>query len=231
MDRWSKEQKRKHAEARAGLNKIQIEELDAKDAAENALKEEARNLHAALFPEESVFFLDSISDANDRRRGINPMSSSYIAKTNARRAELGFAPFMDDASDLPTDTLGWVLSMLLEGKREELHKIKLKRRLINKAGRAAFFPQGEISREALGKKIDSILASNSFLKGGRQSTNAPSGIAYRLYGCWFKCEGGGYQGTAEEFVIQLQRLCPGLPAEEYAVLRQEALNKWIVSVR
>lgn len=51
-------------------------------------------LHIKLFPEEYDFTQDSISDAKDRRRGINPMSVEYQDKVNKRRLAMGVEPFI-----------------------------------------------------------------------------------------------------------------------------------------
>ena len=49
--------------------------------------------------------MDSIADANDRRRGINPMSLDYTEKVNARRKERGVPPL--GANGLPADDSSW----------------------------------------------------------------------------------------------------------------------------
>jgi hypothetical protein len=51
-------------------------------------------LHIKLFPEEYDCTQDSISDAHDRRRGINPMSLEYQDEINRRRFEMGVEPFV-----------------------------------------------------------------------------------------------------------------------------------------
>jgi hypothetical protein len=227
MDRAGKEKKRKHAEARAGLSTKEIDALDAREAADEALESEARSLHNALFPEEWDFYHDSISDARDRKRGINPMKDDYIKKTNDRRSELGFALFMDNASDLPSDTQGWVLNMLREGKSADLDKILHGRELVDNAEEESRLLRGKMTREELEQKIDSRLASDAFLRIGDQNSSAPSVLAYRLYGCWIEFEDEGYEGTDEELVFQLRRLSPGLSQQEYSTLLQEALDVWI----
>ncbi len=56
-------------------------------------------VHGWLFPEEYDFMGDSISDAKDRRRGINPMSEEYTNKVNERRRQLGVSPLGGDGQD------------------------------------------------------------------------------------------------------------------------------------
>lgn len=48
--------------------------------------------HGSIFPEEYDYIYDSISDAKDRRRGVNPMSEEYTDKVNERRRQLGISP-------------------------------------------------------------------------------------------------------------------------------------------
>lgn len=55
-----------------------------------------RLIHGSIFPEEYDFMGDSISEAKDRRRGINPMSEEYTNKVNERRRQLGVSPLGKD---------------------------------------------------------------------------------------------------------------------------------------
>ena len=50
--------------------------------------------HAKLFPEEYDCMYDSISEAQARQRGINPMRESYQREVNLRRLKLGVEPYM-----------------------------------------------------------------------------------------------------------------------------------------
>ena len=52
------------------------------------LKEQVKR-NIERFPEEYDFMYDSISDANEREMGRNPMSKEYIEKINQKRAVLG----------------------------------------------------------------------------------------------------------------------------------------------
>jgi hypothetical protein len=58
------------------------------------MEDKMSTLHMELFPEEYDFTQDSISDAHDRRKGINPMSLEYQDKVNLRRLEVGVEPFV-----------------------------------------------------------------------------------------------------------------------------------------
>lgn len=57
-------------------------------------------LHLEFFPEEYNYIYDSVADAKDRSKGINPMSKAYIDKTNERRFNMGVKPF-DITDDSP----------------------------------------------------------------------------------------------------------------------------------
>jgi hypothetical protein len=92
LNRWKKEQQRKRDKARQGLSPEQIEILDKREAEQNKIEELARKIHIEIFPEEYDFMLDSISDANERAMGKNPMSKEYIERINAKRAALGVSP-------------------------------------------------------------------------------------------------------------------------------------------
>lgn len=82
-----KEEIRKHKEARKGLTAEQVKVLDAREAVEGFIEKRARSIHAERFPEEYDFLADSVADASERGRGVNPMSAEYIAQTNKRREE------------------------------------------------------------------------------------------------------------------------------------------------
>jgi hypothetical protein len=94
MNRAEKEIAKKRAEERRDLSDEECRKLDLAEALE-------KKVHYEMFPEEYDFMMDSISDAKDRRRGENPMSSEYTAKVNARRKELGVSPL--GPNGMPTD--------------------------------------------------------------------------------------------------------------------------------
>jgi hypothetical protein len=78
----------------------------------------ARSLHIQIFPEEYDCILDSIADAYERSKGINPMSSEYIERVNKRRAKLGFGPYPGGALD--DSTQGWVTQNVRAGEEQRL---------------------------------------------------------------------------------------------------------------
>lgn len=96
MNRFKKEKKRKHDEARSGLTQEQIDALDNQEAETQAIEELARKIHAEKFSEEYDFMYDSNVDANDRENGINPMSQEYIDEINKKRATLKVTPLSEN---------------------------------------------------------------------------------------------------------------------------------------
>src|SRR5690554_7681032 len=68
MNRAEKEMLKKRTAEREGLSEEECQKLDG-------LNELVHDVHYELFPEEYDSMMDSIADANDRRRGINPMRS------------------------------------------------------------------------------------------------------------------------------------------------------------
>jgi hypothetical protein len=55
-------------------------------------KIDANDLHSTLFPKEYDFMYDSYADANDRKKGINPMNLAYADRMNQKRIDLGVSP-------------------------------------------------------------------------------------------------------------------------------------------
>jgi hypothetical protein len=98
MNRVEKERAKKRAALCRELGEEQVQKMELAEAL-------AKKLHQEMFPEEYDYMMDSISDANDRRRGINPMSAEYTAEVNARRAELGVSPLGQDG--MPVDSSSW----------------------------------------------------------------------------------------------------------------------------
>lgn len=123
MNRMKREELKRYREARKGLTPEEIAAVDADEAAEKALAEDIEQMHRRIFPEEYDFFYDDAVDAKRRAQGINPMSAEYIARTDARRAALGFAGYMAKNDTRPDNTMGWVRQMMLDGRRDELEHI------------------------------------------------------------------------------------------------------------
>lgn len=68
----------------------------------------ARKLHIDKFPEEYDFYNDSIADAIDRGKGINPMSADYIAKITEKRRKEGVTPL--SANGMPQSDDTWKIA-------------------------------------------------------------------------------------------------------------------------
>src|SRR5690554_770394 len=112
MNRAEKEMLKKRTAEREGLSEEECQKLDE-------LNKLVHDVHYELFPEEYDAMMDSIADANDRRRGINPMSLDYTEKVNARRKERGVPPL--GANGLPTDDSSWDVA-----REEALRRVNAK---------------------------------------------------------------------------------------------------------
>lgn len=104
MNRYKAEEARKRREARAGLSELEIKRLDVDGDRERLITDLARKIHIERFPEEYDHYHDSIADAADRSRGINPMSADYIAKIAEKRRRDGVAPLGDEGMPVSTDS-------------------------------------------------------------------------------------------------------------------------------
>ena len=113
MNKAKKEEARKLREAYENRSQDELQEVDQQRRNEALAKE----IHVELFPEEYDHMMDSISDAKDRRRGINPMSADYAAKVNARREGLGVSPLGDNG--MPIDNSSWDVA-----RAETLRRLK-----------------------------------------------------------------------------------------------------------
>ena len=103
MNRLKKEEKRKHDEARKGLSAHEILSLDLEDAINSRIEGLARTIHSQKFSEEKDFVYDSNFDANQRSRGINPMSQEYIEKIKQKRSELGVSQLSANGHSISFD--------------------------------------------------------------------------------------------------------------------------------
>ncbi|MBL3824121.1 MULTISPECIES: hypothetical protein [unclassified Marinobacter] len=101
MNKARAEEARKLREAYENLSQEELQEFEQQRRIEALAKE----IHFELFLEEYDHMMDSISDAKDRRRGINPMSADYTAKVNARREELAISTL--GTNGMPIDNSSW----------------------------------------------------------------------------------------------------------------------------
>ena len=98
MNRGEKYLADKRAKEHQDISESECRKRDAAEAL-------THDVHFEMFPEEYDFMMDSISDANARKKGENPMSSEYTAKANARRKALGVPPL--GSNGMPTDNSSW----------------------------------------------------------------------------------------------------------------------------
>jgi len=111
MNKAKKEEAMKLREAYESLSPEELQEFKRK----RRIMALAKQIHSELFPEEYDFMMDSIADANDRRRGINPMREEYTESVNARRKELDVPPLGPDG--LPTCRTSWEVAYAEAEKR------------------------------------------------------------------------------------------------------------------
>lgn len=108
MNRYKAEEARKRREARDGLSELEIKRLDVDEHRERLITDFARKIHTERFPEEYDHYYDSIADAADRRRGINPMSADHVAKVAEKRRKQGVTPL--DTKGMPVSTDSWEIA-------------------------------------------------------------------------------------------------------------------------
>lgn len=190
------------------------------------LRRRAKELHAELFAEEYDYMSDSISEANDRRRGKNPMSFEYTTMVNARRAELGIAPYEAGSAVRNTDTLSWVMDKLRAGEEVNLKTIieERKRKSVNdKISRES---ERELTRTPAwkDKKIDEVLASDAFLSRGANRDD-PDVIEFRILGAIFDINPHGSDKPG--FHTQIRRVLPDKTDAEYDALFDKAVSEWM----
>lgn len=89
-------------------------------------------LHHYYFPEEYDYVYDSISEAKERKRGVNPMSQEYTDKTNARRNQLGVSA-LDSAGEAQDDS-----SISFASEVAEKQVYKANKKLVNYLSQALY---------------------------------------------------------------------------------------------
>jgi len=124
MNRLKKEEQRKHDEARKGLSEDEVKAVDLEDELQKKVDELARTIHAEKFPEEYDFIYDSGVDANERHRGVNPMSQEYIEKIKKKRAALSIPQLAENGMPISNDSY---LVCQEEAERKIFSDINLKR--------------------------------------------------------------------------------------------------------
>ncbi|AGI73884.1 hypothetical protein OA238_c39450 [Octadecabacter arcticus 238] len=181
-----------------------------------------RELHAALFPEEYDHMYDSVTEAKDRLRGINPMNAEYVEKTNALRTQL-----INVEPDAFTDgTLAWVLEKLRQGDEAELREIMASRarEALEAKHRRERARQHLQTPSWLDQRIDGMLSGETFTNDGQDRTD-PHVIAFRVLGELYTVN--LYGNNKLEFFRQIRRLLAGRSEAEYQDLYRHVMNEWM----
>lgn len=104
MNRFKKEEIRNRRELRAGLSEMEIKLLDREEFRQHMIFELARSIHEQWFPEEYDHIYDSIEEAKDRLKGINPMSESYNVDIATRRKAISVSPLSESGMPICNDS-------------------------------------------------------------------------------------------------------------------------------
>jgi hypothetical protein len=104
MNRYKKEEKRRYDEAIKGLSEDEIKRFDLENKVKQQIEKLARDIHIDKFPEEYDFMYDSVVDAGERKKGINPMSQEYIDKIKKKRDDLGVKQLSGNGMPVSHDT-------------------------------------------------------------------------------------------------------------------------------
>lgn len=205
-------------------NERQKASASQKDEGE-ALQHLGRELHAALFPEEYDHLYDSVSEAKDRQRGINPMNAEHVEKTNTLRAQLGFTPCKVGPDANNADTYAWVMEKLRQGREAELREILATRASEDlEAEHLQEKAQQQLQTPAwVDQIVDDMLSGDKFLYRRHDRTD-PYVIAFRVMGELFNLNPLG--NTEPEFHRQIRRLLPDHSETEYQAMYQHALDEW-----
>lgn len=193
---------------------------------DEARQQRGRELHAALFPEEYDHLYDSVSEAKDRQRGINPMNADHVEKTNTLRARVGFTPFSVGPDAYNDETFSWVMEKLRQGEEAELREIisDRARETLETEHRREQARQQLQTPSWLDQRIGKMLAGDEFIYDGQDRAD-PQIIAFRIMGELFTVNRSG--DNKPEFFRQIRRLLPGRSEAEYQALHRHAMNEWM----
>ena len=185
-----------------------------------------RELHAALFPEEYDHVYDSISEAKERQRGVNPMNADHVVKTNTLRAQLGFTPFKVGPDANNDDTYAWIIEKLRQGEEAELREILTSRarEALEAEDRREQVRQQLQAASWLDQRIDDMLVGEKFIHNGTDRSD-PHVIAFRITGELFDLNPS--RDVKPEFFRQIRRLLPSRSESEYQALHRHAMNEWM----
>lgn len=104
MNRFKKEEARKYREARTGLSELEIKRLDRDELRNSEIFELAQSIHEEWFPEEYDHVYDSVAEAKERKRGINPMSEGYTADVETRRKAMAVSLLSESGMPICNDS-------------------------------------------------------------------------------------------------------------------------------
>jgi hypothetical protein len=104
LNRFRKHDRARHRAARSGLSAPEIAKLDHAEEVEVEIIELARKIHAKKYSEEYDHYFDSNADANDRKRGANPMSADHISKVSAKRKADGVSALSANGMSVSLDS-------------------------------------------------------------------------------------------------------------------------------
>lgn len=112
MNRMKKEEIKKRKEFVADLNSKEREFLRKVESLRVIVSGFKSHLHNILFPEESDFMADDHVDADNRRRGINPMQEEYQIKVNKRRKKMGIKPLAENGMVKYNDSSQYTIDLM-----------------------------------------------------------------------------------------------------------------------
>ena len=115
MNRFKKEEARKYRESRSGLSELEIKRLDRDKLRNSEIFELAQSIHEEWFPEEYDHVYDSVAEANERKRGINPMSEGYIADVENKRKTMTVSLLSESGMSICNDS--WQIAYTEAGNR------------------------------------------------------------------------------------------------------------------
>jgi hypothetical protein len=183
-------------------------------------------LHIAFFPEEYDYVCDSISEANGRSPGENPMNAEYIEKTNTRRTELGLSFLGLGRTARDENPLAWVIGNLTLGKEAEPRDI-VTSRAREDADTEREREQARLAVQTpswLDLRIDEMLVSQRFLYGSQHRADQKL-IAFRILG--ELSEVTPMAESEPNFLRQMRRILPNLSEPEYQGFFEHAQREWM----
>ena len=78
------------------------------------IEKRTAKLQQFLFSEEWDFMYDSRAEAEDRKKGISPMSAEYIARVNAKRESFGISLLAENGNPKDKSSLAFCERIITE---------------------------------------------------------------------------------------------------------------------